>query len=180
MHDDDLLLERAALLRRAPESSRPSDEAETVRFLVVTVAGERLGLPLAALREVARSAGRRPTPIPGTPDVIAGVVILRGRVVDVVATARLLGLEGPVGGPVEEAVVVCAAGDDAFGFLVDDVGEIHDFDRGAIGEDLDGVAPRAARFLSGVARRGEELVALIEPERVLAAEELAPFRGRLP
>jgi hypothetical protein len=60
-----------------------------------------------------------PTPLPGTPAFVAGVISRRGRVVPVMDAGRLLGL--PDTGAAERQVVVVAVAGMTFGIAVDDV-----------------------------------------------------------
>jgi purine-binding chemotaxis protein CheW len=63
-----------------------------VRALVVRVGADRVRLPVAAVQEVVDAP--QPTPLPGAPAGLRGVVALRGRVVPLWDGAALLGLVG--------------------------------------------------------------------------------------
>lgn len=87
----------------------------------LTLACFRLGaqviaLDVAQVREVVR--WQSPTPLPGAPSLIEGVIELRGSVVPVVDLGRALGSESVRGGPRARMVVVEAEGLH-FGFAVD-------------------------------------------------------------
>ena len=62
-------------------ADQPAPDETAPALLVIEVAGERLALPADALREVAR--WRDPTPVPGAPPPIAGVISQRGAVLPV-------------------------------------------------------------------------------------------------
>jgi purine-binding chemotaxis protein CheW len=70
--------------------------ADADAFLLIRIADELYGLPGAALREVIR--WREPTPIPGAPPLLLGIVGQRGVVLPVVDLRLALGLPaGPAG-----------------------------------------------------------------------------------
>jgi chemotaxis protein histidine kinase CheA len=62
-----------------------------VRALLLPVGAERYAVELTAVREVLVAPA--PTPLPGAPPTVLGVVNLRGEVVPVLDTAALLGAE---------------------------------------------------------------------------------------
>lgn len=61
-----------------------------LRVLVVGVAEQKLGLAAAAVSEVLPAA--LPTPLPGAPDIVEGLIDLRGDVLPVLEVRRRLGL----------------------------------------------------------------------------------------
>ncbi|MEI8306066.1 MAG: chemotaxis protein CheW [Chloroflexales bacterium] len=65
---------------------RPSED-----YLIVRVGTERYALPGTAIREVTR--WRPPTPVPGAPHMLPGIISQRGVVLPAVDLRQLLGLE---------------------------------------------------------------------------------------
>lgn len=61
-----------------------------MRAIVLPIGADRYGIELTDVREVVPAP--RLTPVPGAPAAVLGVVNLRGEVVPVLDTARLLGL----------------------------------------------------------------------------------------
>jgi purine-binding chemotaxis protein CheW len=80
-------------------------------LLLFTVAGRRYGVELARTREILRY--RRPTPLPGTPPFIEGVISVRGAVVPVVDLRRRLDLEGGSAANHQRLVIVTTRSDAA-------------------------------------------------------------------
>jgi len=72
-------------------------------FAQLRVSGELYALAACELREVLRY--RAPTPLPGAPELIDGVVDLRGALIPVVDLARALGRLRPEARPKRIAVV---------------------------------------------------------------------------
>lgn len=84
---DHVLRERARELARPPA---PPQMQATLDVLEFGLADERYALPAADAREV--HPLRDLAPIPCTPDFLAGLVNIRGRIVPVVDVKRFLGL----------------------------------------------------------------------------------------
>ena len=85
-------------------------------FLIVELAGQRLGLPAPMVRELLRAAAI--TPLPGGPSLVEGVISIRGRVVPVFDLRQWLRLPAR---PVEPAdhLVVVGTGEEAAVVRVD-------------------------------------------------------------
>lgn len=77
----------------------------TRAFVHFEVGGDRLGVPIEEVREVARVT--RVTPVPRSPGCVLGVANIRGRVVTLLDAESLYG--GAPGGPAEGHAVVCAS-----------------------------------------------------------------------
>ncbi len=78
-----------------PSIETPDQVVDAETFLIVRVADELYGLPGAALREVIR--WRTPTPLPGAPSVLLGIISQRGVVLPAIDLRLALGL--PVSPP---------------------------------------------------------------------------------
>ncbi len=106
--------ERArALARRPAPAPAPGETLEVVTF---ALGAERYGLEARHVLEVLRLADL--TPVPGTPDFLAGVTNLRGDILAVVDLRRLLGVA--VRGLTDLARVIVVGGDRAeLGLLAD-------------------------------------------------------------
>lgn len=112
----EILRRRATALAQPPTPT--ASEHETLLLLTFTLAGQRFGVEAAHVLEVLPL--RNPTPVPGAPACIVGIVNRRGRVVAVADLHRLLRLPetDTTGG---ERVVVVQAGAMVLGLAVDDI-----------------------------------------------------------
>jgi purine-binding chemotaxis protein CheW len=114
---------QAVLAARAVELARvPADpEAAGERLNVVTfrLAGERYALEAGYVREIVRP--RDITPVPGTSELLIGVMNLRGSVLAVMDLARLLGAEG---GRERPWVAVLGTERAEFGIAAEEIGEV--------------------------------------------------------
>ncbi|RMG39500.1 MAG: chemotaxis protein CheW [Planctomycetota bacterium] len=83
---EEILRKRAAEYARV--SVEPSTASDAVEVLVVVVQGERYGLPVSLIGELLKDVPV--TPVPGGPDVLRGIVNLRGDVLPVFDGGRIL------------------------------------------------------------------------------------------
>ena len=155
---------------RRPSSGQPAAPwRERVRartgvedLLTFHVGSERFATSLAAVEEAVE--GPDVYRVPEMPDAMLGVFSLRGRLIPVCSPVRPLGvpLEGGI-----STVLLMRAGVRRVGIAVDDVDDVISLDlatvRPAPGvEDPDGV-------LLGVVRHGNNLIAIVDPDAVVAA-----------
>jgi purine-binding chemotaxis protein CheW len=95
--------------------------SKQMEFVTVNVAGQLLGLPISRVHDV--FVVSEMTTVPLAPGEIAGLLNLRGRVVTAISLRRRLGLDGAYEGGRRMAVGLENQGE-AYGLLVDDVGEV--------------------------------------------------------
>jgi purine-binding chemotaxis protein CheW len=122
------------------------------------------GLPIERVQDVFVPA--RLTRVPLAPPEVAGVLNLRGRIVTVIDLRRRLGLPPRASNPSDMAIGI-AHGGEAYGLLVDSVGEvlrISDSIRATNPVSLD---PRLARASAGVYRLEGELLIVLDVDHVL-------------
>jgi purine-binding chemotaxis protein CheW len=148
------------------EELRPA-AASADLYLTLTVAGQLCGMPVLAVRDVL--GDHTLARIPLAPPEIAGSLNLRGRIVTAIDLRQRLGLppRSAEAGTKRMSVVVERDGE-LYSLLADSVGEVVPMpaaDRAANPPTLDPVW-RAVGL--GVHRLDEQLVVLLDVERVLA------------
>ncbi len=145
-------------------SEQPSED-----YLIVRVGDERYALPGAAIREVARY--RAPTPVPGAPAVLPGIISQRGVVLPTVDLRLLLGLAAGAPDKASRYVIVHQEPVD-LALMVDAALDLCHLG----GADLDrpptGLDPQRARLLGAVAQHeGRPLLVLDLASLVAALQE---------
>lgn len=159
-----ILLERARALARPPEVP---ESGESVALLVLGVAPERYGVEIGSVEEVAASA--RPAPVPGAPQLLAGLLNVRGRLHWVLDLGRYLGQPDGEPGVEREAVVLVSAGDVTVGLLVDGVRELRRVAQADLRPPL-GRGGRRPGIVKGVT---PDLISVLDVAALLADPELA-------
>src|SRR5579884_1363240 len=143
--------------------------------LVFTLDGRRYGVAAADVEEVVRAV--LPTPLPGAPEVVEGVINLRGRVVPVFDLRRRFRLPPRPVEPGDHLIVGRAAGrrvvlrvDRAEGLVRLEASDL---------EAARGVVP-GAEYISWVARLPDDLVLVHDLGTFLTRAEEEALRGALP
>jgi len=147
---------------------KPPDAAAAERPLLISTfsaGGALCGLETQVVEEVVRL--RRPTRVARSPEYVAGVVNLRGKIVTVIDLARKLSLGALAPGDANRLYIVHDHGE-SVGLLVDRAQEVVELDPAAVEQPPANVAGAAGRFFRYMGRAGERVVAVLDPGQVLA------------
>lgn len=161
--------------------AQPRDQ-DPPKALCFLLHGQAMALPVSAVKETL--AARPLTRVPFAPPAVAGLINLRGDVVAVLDLARILtGLLGPGGDrPARHIVLLRGAGQGVrCGLLVDQLTATQRLAPDDVRQAPPTLPEAAAACLRGVARvpgEGGRLLWLLDPERLLQAEALGPYRRR--
>ena len=139
--------------------------AETRQFITFACAGQNFGVDIMSMREIRNWSPV--TPLPGRKPDVLGVIEIRGRVVPIHDLALRIGCSSERSTQHEGQVILVlkVAGHD-MGLLVDSVSDIIDIKADDI-LPVPQIEGSAARFLGGIARQGDNLVAILDEETVL-------------
>lgn len=179
------ILTAEILEQRAKALSQPAEFAAEAAHghglhahLFFRCGGETLALPLTRALEILHAP--KVTPIPGVPDEIAGVINVRGTIVDVISLERLLELPGQrQADPAGRRVILCEADGGSFGLEVDGVTGIQPIPPEDLLSAGDSVLAATAAYLAGVARVGpsrQQLVSVLDVSRVLESPRFESVR----
>ncbi len=146
------------------------------KYLTFSLAGEEYGIGILKIKEI---IGMMPiTPVPQTPEYVKGVMNLRGKVIPVIDLRRKFGME-TLDFPERTCIIVVEIeGTSAtmpMGIAVDSVSEVlhindNDIqDTPTFGNDL------KTDYLLGMAKMEGRVKILLNIDRVLTREEIAPF-----
>lgn len=144
----------------------PSEHTESRAFLVIRAGDELYALPGANVREIMR--WREPTPVPGAPATIPGIISQRGVVLPVVDLRHVLGL--PASAPSRQTRLVVASHEAiSLVLLVDAVFDLLPLDPAALAPPPAALDPQRARLLSAVARHDDRPLGILELGALTAA-----------
>lgn len=142
------------------------DDREHLEVLVVRVADLRCALMLDVVAEVLPLVTT--TPLPSAPDVLEGVIDVRGALVPVLGLRARVGLP-PRAPTLEDHIVLCTVAGRLVGIWVDRAEDV----LALSADDLtDASDVAAADFLAGVTRLQGGLVLVYDVRSFLAADEL--------
>jgi purine-binding chemotaxis protein CheW len=159
-----VLRERAELLSRRDEAV--ADEGRIMPVLEFTLGDERYAVDATAVREVCRV--KAITPVPSTPEHIAGVMAVRGRIVAVVDLAVLVAAPACVLGE-DTMGIVLRADDMEFAVAADSVVGLRTISDSSLQVDVSALAGARRSYLLGVT---ENRTAVLDAQRLLGDETL--------
>jgi purine-binding chemotaxis protein CheW len=133
-------------------------------YVTAVIGGQLFGLPILRVQDV--FLPERLTRVPLAPAEVAGVLNLRGRIVTLIDMRRLLGIDPRKDKGPTLAIGVEMRGE-SYGLLIDSVGEVQKLDDAAREPNPINLDPRLARVCSGICRLDDQLLMVIDVDRVL-------------
>ena len=137
----------------------------TTEYITLKIGGQLFGAAVSDIHDV--FAPTSITPVPLGPPEVAGVLNLRGRIVTAVDSRARLGL--PARDPESSVMAIgIELGSESYGLIIDEVGEVmrlEDEDREEVPANLD---PIWAQIASGVYRLENDLLVILEIQKILS------------
>ena len=128
---------------------------------------EIYGVNVMQIREVLRYT--EITPVPGAPFFVLGIINLRGNVVTVIDTRTRFGLpEGEIDN--NTRIMIVEVGKQVIGMLVDSVAEVTYLKESEIEKAPNVGNEETSKFITGVCNKDDELLILIELERMIESD----------
>jgi purine-binding chemotaxis protein CheW len=141
-----------------------SDKRDAAELVTAVVDGQLFGLPIERVLDV--FAPSHLTRVPLAPPEVAGLLNLRGRIVTVIDVRRRLGLVDRARGAAPMAIGI-ERGGEAYGLLVDSVGEVMRISESVRAPNPANLDPRLADVSAGVFRLEGELLIVLDVDGVL-------------
>lgn len=153
----------------SPKKSKVGEDP-MLQWVTFKLAGETYGVNVMQVQEVLRYT--EIAPVPGAPDYVIGIVNLRGNVVTVIDARYRFGLEP---GEITDntRIVILEAENHVVGILVDSVAEVVYLRLSEIETAPNVGNEESARFIQGVCHKNDELLILIELDKLLTDDEWA-------
>lgn len=147
-----------------------TSEDPVLQWVTFRLAGETYGVNVMQVQEVLRHS--EIAPVPGAPAYVLGIINLRGNVVTVIDTRHRFGLES---GEVTEntRIVIIEADSHVIGILVDSVAEVVYLRQSEVETAPNVGNDESAKFIQGVCHKNDELLILIELDKLLTESEWA-------
>ncbi len=150
-------------------NSRTNDDP-VLQWVTFRLDGETYGINVMQVQEVLRYS--EIAPVPGAPSYVLGIINLRGNVVTVIDTRHRFGLES---GEITDntRIVIIEAESHVIGILVDSVAEVVYLRQSEIEIAPNVGNEESAKFIQGVCHKNDELLILIELNKLLTGNEWA-------
>ncbi|WP_188151636.1 chemotaxis protein CheW [Teredinibacter waterburyi] len=155
-------------------ANNKSGQDPVLQWVTFKLAGETYGVNVMQVQEVLRYT--EIAPVPGAPSYVLGIINLRGNVVTVIDTRERFGL--PPGEVTDNTrVVIIEADKHVIGILVDSVAEVVYLRQSEIETAPNVGNEESAKFIQGVCHKNNELLILIELDKLLTDDEWAEIEG---
>ncbi len=141
---------------------------QEVQLACFRVGGEMYALDIMRIKEIIRP--QKLTPVPKAPPFIEGVINLRGAVIPVVDLRKRFD-QSNTGSDQKTRVIICALAGKIIGLVVDEVTEVRRCSRQEIQPSPQFLKGKGTDFFIGIYRREEELVMLLDLEKILSSGE---------
>ena len=143
-------------------------QGELLRWVTFQLEKEIYGVNVMQVREVLRYSDI--APVPGAPSYVLGIINLRGNVVTVIDTRMRFGL--PSAEVTDNTRIMIIESDkQVIGILVDSVAEVVDLNTADIDDTPNVGTEESAKFIRGVCNRNDDLLILIDLNKLLTDEE---------
>ncbi|AEY02401.1 purine-binding chemotaxis protein CheW [Oceanimonas sp. GK1] len=143
-------------------------EDEVLQWVTFRLDNETYGINVMQVQEVLRYSDI--APVPGAPDYVLGIINLRGNVVTVLDTRLRFGLM-PAEISDNTRIVIIEAEKQVIGILVDSVAEVVYLKSSEIESAPNVGTSESARFIQGVCNRENELLILVDLDKLLSDDE---------
>lgn len=155
----------------APQSEAAGGQEgarQEIQLACFRIGAEMYALDIMRIKEIIRP--QKLTPVPKAPPFIEGVINLRGAVVPVVDLRKRFDLPH-TGQERSTRIMICALTGKIIGLMVDEVAEVRRYTRQEIQPAPQFLRGRGAEFFLGVCRRNDQLMMLLDLERILSSGE---------
>jgi len=154
--------------RQNMETSENEATRKEIQLACFRVGEEMYALDIMRIKEIIRP--QKLTPVPKAPAFVEGVINLRGAVIPVVDLRKRF--DQPIH-PDNRAtrILICTLSGKMVGLIADEVTEVRRYTRREVQPAPQFLKGKGAAYFLGVCRRGEELVMLIDLEKILTTDE---------
>lgn len=143
-------------------------EDPVLQWVTFRLGNETYGINVMQVQEVLRYT--EIAPVPGAPIYVLGIINLRGNVVTVIDTCQRFGLP-PIEVTDNTRIVIIEAEQQVIGILVDSVAEVVYLRASEIEQAPNVGNDENAKFIQGVANRDNELLILVDLNKLLTESE---------
>ncbi len=141
-----------------------------IQMVTFKLQEETYGINVMQVREVLRVT--EIAPVPGAPPYVLGIINLRGNVVTVIDTRSRFGLSVK---EIDDAsrIVIIESEKQVVGILVDSVAEVVELQMSEVDSAPNVGNEDSSRYIQGVANRDDDLLILVDLNKLLTEEEWA-------
>lgn len=152
-------------------SSDKADLADDpiTQWVTFFLENEKYGIQVMQVQEVLRLTDI--APVPGASEYVMGIINLRGNVVTVIDTRKRFKLPEKESDDSTRIVIIETDNEQVVGILVDSVAEVAELRTSEIESAPNLGNDDSSRFIQGVCNKDDELLILVDVEKLLTDEE---------
>ena len=143
-------------------------EDPILQWVTFKLDNETYGINVMRVQEVLRYT--EIAPVPGAPSYVLGIINLRGNVVTVIDTRQRFGLD-TVEVSDNTRIVIIEADKQVVGIMVDSVAEVVYLRQSEVETAPNVGNEESAKFIQGVCNKNNELLILVELDKMMSEEE---------
>ncbi len=151
--------------------------AKTEQFCTFSLKGQLFGVPVQQVQEVIRFQDM--TRVPLVPEVIRGLINLRGQIVMAIDLRRRLGI-GEAGADVVPVNVVIRTAEGPVSLLADSIGNVVEVEEKTFEEPPQTLSENMRQLITGVHKLDSGLMHVLDSELLCAAELSEASAARVP
>ena len=151
-----------------------SAEDPILQWVTFRLENESYGINVMQVQEVLRYT--EIAPVPGAPPYVLGIINLRGNVVTVIDTRSRFALANAETTD-QTRIVIIEAENQVVGILVDAVAEVVYLRQSEIETTPNVGNDESAKFIQGVCHKNDELLILVDLEKLMSDEEWMEISG---
>lgn len=155
-------------------NTKGSANDPVLQWVTFRLEDETYGINVMQVQEVLRYT--EIAPVPGAPSYVLGIINLRGNVVTVIDTRLRFGLTA-TDTTDNTRIVVIEAENQVVGILVDAVAEVVYLSQSEIETTPNVGNDESAKFIQGVCHKNDQLLILVDLEKLLTDEEWSEIQG---
>ena len=135
-------------------------QVEAIQYIVVRLGEEQYGIDIRYIENIVRMQNM--TRIPKVPDYLKGVINLRGEVLPVMSIRLRMGLAADEITRATRIIILNLEQEGNVGIIVDEVKEVVALEEQDVEKVTYDATDGAINFISGVGKRGNELISLLD------------------
>jgi purine-binding chemotaxis protein CheW len=163
-----------AIDRIAAKSAGPQTSGQFSTFFIEDLF---FGVDVLDVQEVLRA--QQMTPVPQAPEVVEGLINLRGQIVTAIDMRRRLQMPKLATGQPPMNIVISTP-DGAVSLLVDQIGDVLDMDASNYERPPDNLDPAARELIRGVYKMKDSLLLVLDTEKAIeVGDSLASLNAKL-
>lgn len=155
-------------------NAKGTAEDPVLQWVTFRLEDETYGINVMQVQEVLRYT--EIAPVPGAPSYVLGIINLRGNVVTVIDTRLRFGLTA-TDTTDHTRIVVIEVENQVVGILVDAVAEVVYLSQSEIETTPNVGNDESAKFIQGVCHKNDQLLILVDLEKLLSDEEWSEIQG---